>query len=165
MAALRTALHLTRLFPIITRTKPRLVSAAAATFSSSATIMTGGSNQKSESEWRAILSPEQFRILRQKGTESPGTGEYEHHKEQGVYSCAGCGTPLYKSTTKFSSGCGWPAFFDGNRFISSPSISVLTSRYSYSRCSWSARRQVSRHYPHRDHLYSLWWPSRPRIQG
>jgi len=68
--------------------------------------------QKTEQEWRAVLSPEQFRILRQKGTERPGTGEYEHHKVDGVYTCAGCGTPLYKSTTKFSSGCGWPAFFD-----------------------------------------------------
>jgi len=74
--------------------------------------MTDGSKQKSESEWQAILSPEQFRILRQKGTERPGTGEYEHHKDQGVYACAGCGTQLYKSSTKFSSGCGWPAFFD-----------------------------------------------------
>ncbi|KAN0088601.1 putative peptide methionine sulfoxide reductase msrB [Tylopilus felleus] len=67
---------------------------------------------KSESEWRAILSPEQFRILRQKGTEPAGTGKYEHHSEQGVYACAGCGTPLYKSNTKFKSGCGWPAFYD-----------------------------------------------------
>jgi peptide methionine sulfoxide reductase MsrB len=55
----------------------------------------------------------QFRILRQKGTERAGTGEYEHTKDEGIYNCAGCGTPLYKSTTKFSSGCGWPAFFDG----------------------------------------------------
>lgn len=55
----------------------------------------------------------QFRILRQKGTERPNSGEYENHKQQGVYSCAGCGTPLYKSDTKFNSGCGWPAFFDG----------------------------------------------------
>ncbi|PPQ62872.1 hypothetical protein CVT24_006270 [Panaeolus cyanescens] len=68
--------------------------------------------KKSESEWRAVLSPEQFRILRQKGTERPGTGEYNKHKADGVYSCAGCNTPLYKSTTKFDSGCGWPAFFD-----------------------------------------------------
>ncbi|PPR03199.1 hypothetical protein CVT26_008047 [Gymnopilus dilepis] len=68
--------------------------------------------QKSDSEWRAILSPQQFKILRQKGTEPAGTGEYDKHYEQGVYSCAGCGTPLYKSTTKFNSGCGWPAFFD-----------------------------------------------------
>jgi len=68
--------------------------------------------KKTEQEWKAVLSPEQFRILRQKGTEPPGTGEYDKHSAQGVYSCAGCGTPLYKSTTKFNSGCGWPAFFD-----------------------------------------------------
>nr|QJQ72329.1 methionine sulfoxide reductase B [Astragalus sinicus] len=68
---------------------------------------------KSEEEWRAVLSPEQFRILRQKGTEYPGTGEYDKFFGEGVYSCAGCGTPLYKSTTKFNSGCGWPAFFEG----------------------------------------------------
>ncbi|TPX46778.1 hypothetical protein SeLEV6574_g03062 [Synchytrium endobioticum] len=67
---------------------------------------------KSEDEWRAILSPPQFRILRQKGTEAPGTGEYNKFYKDGVYSCAGCGTPLYKSTAKFDSGCGWPAFFD-----------------------------------------------------
>ncbi|KAH7881788.1 putative methionine-R-sulfoxide reductase SelR [Phlebopus sp. FC_14] len=70
------------------------------------------SKTKSESEWRAVLSPEQFRILRQKGTEAPGTGKYDKHYEAGIYSCVGCGTPLYKSSTKFNSGCGWPAFFD-----------------------------------------------------
>jgi len=68
--------------------------------------------KKTGAEWEAILSPEQFRILRQKGTENGGSGEYIDTKDQGVYSCAGCGTPLYKSDTKFSSGCGWPAFFD-----------------------------------------------------
>ncbi|KAG2011674.1 peptide methionine sulfoxide reductase msrB, variant 3 [Coprinopsis cinerea AmutBmut pab1-1] len=57
--------------------------------------------KKTEEEWRAVLSPEQFRILRQKGTEPPGTGEYNKHKAEGVYNCAGCGTPLYKSSTKF----------------------------------------------------------------
>ncbi|CAH8388477.1 unnamed protein product [Eruca vesicaria subsp. sativa] len=72
-----------------------------------------GSVNKPEEEWRAILSPEQFRILRQKGTEYPGTGEYNKLFQDGIYSCAGCGTPLYKSATKFDSGCGWPAFFDG----------------------------------------------------
>ncbi|CAN1284621.1 Peptide methionine sulfoxide reductase B2, chloroplastic [Linum perenne] len=72
-----------------------------------------GSVQKSDEEWRAVLSPEQFRILRQKGTEYPGTGQYDKFYEEGVYSCAGCGAALYKSTTKFNSGCGWPAFFDG----------------------------------------------------
>ncbi|GJV50992.1 peptide methionine sulfoxide reductase B5-like protein [Tanacetum coccineum] len=78
-------------------------------------IMAAGANniQKSEDEWRAVLSPEQFRILRQKGTEYPGTGQYDKFYEEGVYSCAGCGTPLYKSTTKFNSGCGWPAFYEG----------------------------------------------------
>ncbi|CAH9058132.1 unnamed protein product [Cuscuta europaea] len=72
-----------------------------------------GSVQKSEEEWRAILSPEQFRILRMKETEYPGTGEYNKHYEEGVYKCVGCGTPLYRSTTKFDSGCGWPAFYEG----------------------------------------------------
>ncbi|KAL3515439.1 hypothetical protein ACH5RR_022341 [Cinchona calisaya] len=72
-----------------------------------------GSVQKSEEEWRAILSPEQFSILRQKGTEYPGTGEYDKFYGEGVYNCAGCGTPLYRSTTKFNSGCGWPAFYEG----------------------------------------------------
>jgi peptide-methionine (R)-S-oxide reductase len=66
----------------------------------------------SEQEWRAKLNPEQFRVLRQKGTERPGTGIYNKHFEQGLYTCAGCNSPLYKSTQKFDSGCGWPAFFD-----------------------------------------------------
>ena len=137
MAALRNAVHRIPLFTLLTRTKPYLPSSAA-TFTSSAITMTDGPKQKTESEWQAILSPEQFRILRQKGTERPGTGEYENHKEEGVYSCAGCGTPLYKSTTKFSSGCGWPAFFDGNRFILSPFAFVLNPRHSYPRSRQSA---------------------------
>ena len=69
--------------------------------------------QKSEAEWRAVLSPEQFRILRDKGTERPGSGEYDKKTDPGVYECAGCAAPLYRSTTKFASSCGWPAFFEG----------------------------------------------------
>ncbi|CAL9145142.1 unnamed protein product [Musa hybrid cultivar] len=76
-------------------------------------MASSGPVQKSEEEWQAILSPEQFRILRLKGTEYPGTGQYDKFFADGIYECAGCGTPLYKSTTKFNSGCGWPAFFEG----------------------------------------------------
>ncbi|BGP09466.1 Peptide methionine sulfoxide reductase B5 [Rhodotorula toruloides] len=66
-----------------------------------------------EQEWRMKLSPEQFRILREKGTEMAGTGEYDkHYPGKGVYECAGCGQPLYTADTKFKSGCGWPAYFD-----------------------------------------------------
>ncbi|CAH8341477.1 unnamed protein product [Eruca vesicaria subsp. sativa] len=68
--------------------------------------------KKQDEEWRAVLSAEQFRVLRQKGLEKRGKGEYTKHFEEGTYSCAGCGNALYKSTTKFDSGCGWPAFFD-----------------------------------------------------
>lgn len=77
--------------------------------------MSNSSNGKvelSESEWQARLSPEQFRILRQKGTEPAFSGLYDKHFEKGVYNCAGCDTPLFTSSTKFKSGCGWPAFFD-----------------------------------------------------
>ncbi|KAI0704336.1 peptide methionine sulfoxide reductase msrB [Cytidiella melzeri] len=74
--------------------------------------MSDSSKTRSESEWRAVLNKEQFRILREKGTEPAGSGKYDKFAKDGVYSCAGCGTPLYKSTTKFNSGCGWPAFFD-----------------------------------------------------
>ncbi|KAL9670585.1 hypothetical protein QQ045_008138 [Rhodiola kirilowii] len=82
--------------------------------SSGVVAMSGsGSVNKSEEEWRAVLSPQQFHILRQKGTEYPGTGEYDKFFEEGVYKCAGCETPLYRSTTKFNSGCGWPAFYEG----------------------------------------------------
>lgn len=88
--------------------KPRLSQA----FRPVVTLRSMTTVQKSEQEWRAILSPEQFRVLREKGTERAGTGEYEKHAAPGIYSCAGCGTPLYKSVTKFDSGCGWPAFFD-----------------------------------------------------
>lgn len=69
--------------------------------------------KKTEGEWQTILSPEQFRILRQKGTEPAGSGTYnKHYPSNGVYTCVGCNAPLYKAATKFDSGCGWPAFWD-----------------------------------------------------
>lgn len=67
--------------------------------------------EKSEQQWREELTPEQFRILRQKGTERPFTGEYDHVFETGTYVCAGCGAELFASDAKYDSGCGWPAFF------------------------------------------------------
>lgn len=69
--------------------------------------------QKSDDEWRAVLNKEQFRILREKGTETPGSGKFDKHAPSaGVYTCAGCDAPLYKASHKFNSGCGWPAYFD-----------------------------------------------------
>jgi methionine-R-sulfoxide reductase len=68
------------------------------------------SYQKTDAEWKKILTPEQYNILREKGTERPGTGEYNHHSEKGVYTCAGCGTELFTSDQKFDSHCGWPSF-------------------------------------------------------
>jgi len=65
-----------------------------------------------DSTWKKMLSAQEYHILREKGTEPPGSGQYNKHYEKGVYKCAGCGTPLYKSDTKFNSGCGWPAFYD-----------------------------------------------------
>jgi len=67
---------------------------------------------KSEEEWKSILDPEQFRILRNKGTEFAFSGKYERLKDNGTYACAGCGNPLFKSNTKYNSGSGWPSFFD-----------------------------------------------------
>jgi peptide-methionine (R)-S-oxide reductase len=66
--------------------------------------------QKSEAEWRAQLTPEQYHTLREKGTERPYTGPLEFNFESGTYHCAGCGALLFASGAKYDSGCGWPAF-------------------------------------------------------
>lgn len=70
---------------------------------------------KSEQEWKKKLSPGQYPILREKGTEIPFTGKFLHNKEKGAYVCAGCGTELFSSETKFDSGTGWPSFYDANK--------------------------------------------------
>ena len=66
----------------------------------------------SEADWREKLSPEQYAVLRGKGTEAPFTGEYVHTDEKGMFTCAACGNQLFSSDTKFDSGTGWPSFQD-----------------------------------------------------
>ncbi|MHA2378193.1 MAG: peptide-methionine (R)-S-oxide reductase MsrB [Candidatus Thorarchaeota archaeon] len=68
--------------------------------------------EKSENEWKLTLSPEQFKVLRQCGTEPPFSGKYVKHKENGIYVCAGCGNELFSSETKFDSRSGWPSFWE-----------------------------------------------------
>ena len=68
--------------------------------------------KKTEAEWRKSLTDQEYRILREKGTERAFTGKYDGHFEKGVYNCAGCGNQLFESETKYRSGCGWPAFYD-----------------------------------------------------
>ncbi|MBB5690344.1 peptide-methionine (R)-S-oxide reductase MsrB [Roseomonas alkaliterrae] len=67
--------------------------------------------QRSEAEWRAALSPEAFRVLRQHGTERPGTSPLNAEKRPGIFACAGCGNPLFDAAAKYESGTGWPSFF------------------------------------------------------
>lgn len=64
-----------------------------------------------DSTWKEKLSSEEYRVLRQGGTEAPGVGEYTNTTNEGIYSCRACGTELFRSTEKFDAGCGWPAFF------------------------------------------------------
>ena len=66
---------------------------------------------KSDEQWRAELSPEEYRVLRESGTEAPFIGEYTDTETNGIYACRACGAELFRSDAKFHSGCGWPSFF------------------------------------------------------
>ncbi|XP_040408525.1 methionine-R-sulfoxide reductase B3 isoform X1 [Cygnus olor] len=81
----------------------------------------------SQEELRKRLTPLQYHVTQEKGTESAFEGEYTHHKAQGIYKCVVCGTPLFKSETKFDSNSGWPSFYD----VISPDAITLTDDFSY----------------------------------
>ncbi|WP_435006135.1 peptide-methionine (R)-S-oxide reductase MsrB [Tundrisphaera lichenicola] len=81
--------------------------------------------EKTDSEWRESLTPEEYRVLREKGTERPFTGRYWDTKKGGTYHCAACGEPLFTSETKFDSGTGWPSFF---RPIDKESVEEVNDR-------------------------------------
>lgn len=68
--------------------------------------------EKTDEEWKQQLTPAQYEVLRRAGTEPPFSGEYTYTKDDGIYRCAGCGAPLFSSSTKFESGTGWPSFYE-----------------------------------------------------
>ena len=95
--------------------------------------------ERSDDEWREMLTPEQYRVLREKGTEYPFTGQYWNHHAVGAYTCAACGQELFASGTKFESGCGWPSFYDALdqgsvRFVEDISHGMRRTEVVCSRC-------------------------------
>lgn len=94
--------------------------------------------QKTEKEWRKILTPEQFAVLRQKNTEAPFSGEYDGLYADGTYACAACGQVLFNSETKFDAHCGWPSFYDAQpgsvEFHKDDSLGVARTEVTCSNC-------------------------------
>lgn len=75
-------------------------------------LLTQNKIEKPDEDWKKVLTPEQYNVLRQKGTERPFSGNLYYNKEKGIYTCAACGQELFSSDTKFESGTGWPSFYD-----------------------------------------------------
>ena len=80
---------------------------------------------KKEEKWKKILTPEQYEVLRKKGTEIPFTGKYLNNKKKGIYKCVACGNPLFSSDMKFDSGSGWPSFWN---VISSDAVELIDDK-------------------------------------
>lgn len=93
---------------------------------------------ENENGWKGTLSDEQYRVLREKGTEQPGTGKYLHEKKEGTYACVTCGNPLFASDAKFDSGTGWPSFEDalpgGVKYIEDASHGMSRVEVVCARC-------------------------------
>ena len=95
--------------------------------------------EKTDEEWKKVLSPEQYNVLREKGTERPFSGKYYLHKEKGIYVCAACGTELFRSDTKFDAGCGWPSFSDvvdssKVNYIKDKSLGMVRTEITCAKC-------------------------------
>ncbi len=100
---------------------------------------------KTEAEWKKQLPPEQFHVLREKGTEQAGTGKYAYNHEHGVYRCAGCGLDLFRSEDKYESGTGWPSFFAP---ISPENIATAADNSLFSRRTEVLCRRCGGHLGH-----------------
>lgn len=95
--------------------------------------------QKSEAQWRAELTPQEYHVLREGGTEPPWTGEYTGTKTPGIYRCRACGGELFSSETKFDSHCGWPSFFaplagDRVRYLTDHSMGMIRTEVRCANC-------------------------------
>ena len=103
--------------------------------------------RKTDEEWRAQLSPEEYAVLRQAGTERAWTGEYVDTKTVGVYECRACGAELFRSETKFDSHCGWPSFYEASAEDNVSSARTAATGWSAPRCC------ASRCHSHLGHLF------------
>ena len=101
--------------------------------------------EKTDAEWRDLLTPEQFRILRQKGTERAFTGKYWNHHEPGTYVCAACGNALFDASVKFDSGTGWPSFWTP---LSPASVKTAEDRSLFAARTEVLCRRCSSHLGH-----------------